>query len=105
MPRPRPRRADVMSGLRFAAATDTGKVRDQNEDRWTVDGDAGLYVVSDGMGGTRHGEVAAQMVIDRLPTYVEQNLKSADDVATSQVLVAAIAQVSDELSSQTRDKS
>jgi PPM family protein phosphatase len=44
---------------RYAAATDTGLVRDLNEDDFFVDGS--LAVIADGMGGHAAGEVAARL--------------------------------------------
>jgi protein phosphatase len=49
---------------RYAAATDTGLVRDANQDAYFVD-DA-LAVVADGMGGHAAGEVASAMTVESL---------------------------------------
>lgn len=83
-----------MGEVRFAAATDTGKVRDRNEDRWAADQGLGLFVVSDGMGGAAHGELAAQIVVDTLPGYVKRH---AFGSAPCEVLSAALAELSDRL--------
>ena len=40
------------------AASETGPVREHNEDAWLVDVDGGLFVVADGMGGHAAGEVS-----------------------------------------------
>jgi serine/threonine protein phosphatase PrpC len=47
---------------RYAAATDTGQVRDLNEDVVFVD--SSLALVADGMGGAAAGEVAATLAIE-----------------------------------------
>src|SRR5689334_4396428 len=92
------RRCDGMRALTFAVASDEGKVRQHNEDRWTADADAGLFVVSDGMGGAAHGELAAQIVVDVLPRYVEKHCASRDSkLSQADVLASAIAALSDEL--------
>jgi len=50
--------------MQAAVLSNTGKVRRQNQDRFLVDQNRGLFVVCDGMGGHKAGEVAAQMAID-----------------------------------------
>jgi len=47
--------------LRVGAATDIGRVRDQNEDVYVSRAEQGLFVVCDGMGGAPAGEVASQV--------------------------------------------
>ena len=50
--------------LACAGATDPGRVRPHNEDRFGVYPDAGLFIVADGLGGAAAGEVAARMAVD-----------------------------------------
>ena len=54
------------SAIQAAAWTETGKVRECNQDASLVETRAGLWAVADGMGGHAHGEVASRMVIDAL---------------------------------------
>lgn len=54
-----------MIQLRAGSATDAGRVRSNNQDRFLIF-DTQLFVVADGMGGHRGGEVAAQMIVDEL---------------------------------------
>ena len=46
------------------ARTNPGKVRSNNEDCFLVDGEAGLYILADGMGGARAGERASQLAVE-----------------------------------------
>lgn len=57
--------------IESAGQTDTGKVRRDNEDALLVDDELGLYVIADGMGGHRAGEVASRIVIESLHDYVK----------------------------------
>jgi protein phosphatase len=52
--------------LDVGEATDTGKVRDHNEDGYLVDRDLRLAAVADGIGGHRGGEVASATALDAL---------------------------------------
>ncbi|MCA9524877.1 MAG: serine/threonine-protein phosphatase [Myxococcales bacterium] len=55
--------------LRAAGLTDTGSVREHNEDAFLVAGN--LLVVADGMGGHRAGEVAARICVEELGALFE----------------------------------
>jgi len=47
----------------FAALTDAGRLRTNNEDALAWDLDAGLFLVADGMGGCNAGEVASRLAV------------------------------------------
>src|SRR4030088_862388 len=53
----------LRSRLRFVGLTDTGKVREHNEDTIAVDADIGLLVLADGMGGYNAGEGASGIAV------------------------------------------
>ncbi|MEM6819978.1 MAG: Stp1/IreP family PP2C-type Ser/Thr phosphatase [Pseudomonadota bacterium] len=49
--------------IQFSAVTDTGRVREHNEDAIATNVDAGLLVLADGMGGYNAGEVASGIAV------------------------------------------
>src|SRR6266581_5721802 len=56
--------------LTGAYKTDVGKQREQNEDspfmHISEEGDRGLFIVADGMGGYKAGEVASQLAVQKI---------------------------------------
>lgn len=50
------------------AATDTGRVRDHNEDSYFVRPESGVWVVADGMGGHDAGDFASQTITGEMET-------------------------------------
>jgi protein phosphatase len=75
-----------MTVLRSGAATDVGRVRQSNEDRYLARDDIGLFAVADGVGGHQAGEVASQTSVETLEDAFEE------EEPTTEALVAAIKQ-------------
>jgi serine/threonine protein phosphatase PrpC len=109
----------VLAKFEVGWATDVGKMRDHNEDSALVitaaqDGDDlrpsfGLFVVADGMGGHRAGEVASSLAarvtahhIARrcyLPSLIGRE-RDADQPALTEILIGAVRAANDAVSQQ-----
>jgi serine/threonine protein phosphatase PrpC len=61
-----------------AGISDVGKKRKGNEDSLFLDDTLGLYVVADGMGGHRAGEIASQLVVKTISEYIQQSKNNGD---------------------------
>jgi protein phosphatase len=72
--------------LDFAAATDIGCRRTNNEDSYGYDAEQHIYVVCDGMGGNAAGEVASGMAVRTLiDSFEALSLNGADAHGSSPV--------------------
>ncbi len=82
-----------MTRFAWGAATDTGRVRQANEDSLlAVDG---LFAVADGMGGHKAGEVASRLAVE--------TLQEEFDAAGTDVLVGAVQNANDVLVERSSD--
>ncbi len=77
-----------MTVIKAAGITDVGKKRKGNEDSYFIDDEMGIYVVADGMGGHKAGEVASKLVADTIRDYMkrfkdEKSVEELDDIDDS----------------------
>jgi PPM family protein phosphatase len=64
--------------LRLVGETDTGKVREHNEDTIAYDSEIGLLVLADGMGGYNAGEVASGIAVKTIVNLVRESVDRED---------------------------
>lgn len=64
--------------VEIGARTDKGCVRENNEDSYRVVPALNLLVLSDGMGGVAHGEVASAMAVDVIATHCEETARQPE---------------------------
>ena len=61
-----------------AGITDVGRMRKANEDAYYIDEDRKVYVVADGMGGHKAGEVASRIVVETLQDKMARDETDSD---------------------------
>ena len=77
--------------IRYAAKSDIGRKRKNNEDSFGVFPDLGVYCVADGMGGGDDGEVASAATVGALEKYAKEHPLPPDRTYPIDGMTAAIA--------------
>ncbi len=88
--------------LRSAASTHVGMRRHDNQDRYALVPDLGLYLVADGMGGHRAGQVASQLACEGAMRAIDA-LQGAS-VSLAERLRHAVASANREIFTKARAK-
>ncbi len=82
--------------LTAADKTDVGKQRDQNEDcaykriESSEEGDRGLFIVADGMGGYKAGEVASRLAVETISKALDSFFKPLPEQPTIKLDTASL---------------
>lgn len=64
--------------IKAYAKSDVGKVREMNQDSFYISNsldEVQLYMLADGMGGYKGGEIASSLAIQTAKSYIENNFK------------------------------
>jgi len=69
---------NLQDRITILGLTDTGMVRENNEDAIGFDSKLGLVVLADGMGGHRGGEIASGLTVEKIIDTVQQNLPAIE---------------------------
>jgi protein phosphatase len=90
--------------LSIAALSDIGLVRPKNEDAYWFDSDRAIFILADGLGGHKAGEIAASLAVkivaDRLSLAVDSGFTDFELIDSLQ---DAFAIASEEIHSQSKE--
>lgn len=67
--------------MKTFARSDIGKIREMNQDNFFVsdqDDEIKLFIVADGMGGYKGGEIASKLAIDSVKSYIINNFNETN---------------------------
>ncbi len=82
--------------------TDIGLRRERNEDSFLVDESLGLFMVADGMGGHRGGEVASRLAVETAREVVLKHSKDSRKMMPRQLLAEAYKEASNRIFDKAR---
>jgi protein phosphatase len=68
-----------MIKVQAAGFSDIGKIRKANEDCFLLNEPIGLFVVADGMGGHRSGDVASRLAVETIETHLASDLEQPSE--------------------------
>ena len=78
-------------GMKAAWKSDTGNVRENNEDYVLVDPPRGIFLLADGMGGASGGEIASTLAVSAAYDFLRGRVDQADFSSLPQLLADALA--------------
>jgi serine/threonine protein phosphatase PrpC len=83
----------VISGYR----SDRGLIRENNEDSFFVNDKVGVYIVADGMGGHKGGEIASNIAVNTLGKILPNFLKNSQEKDIQDIVHKALQEANDEI--------
>ena len=83
----------VLSGYK----SDRGLLRENNEDSYFVNDKVGGYVVADGMGGYKGGEIASNIAVNTLGKILSHSLQKKQEKDIQHIVHKALQKANDEI--------
>ena len=62
--------------MQSGGKTDVGKIRENNEDSYYINDQFGIYIVADGIGGYKGGEIASKIATEYFGKMISNELQS-----------------------------
>ncbi|MGD0885240.1 MAG: protein phosphatase 2C domain-containing protein [Thermodesulfovibrionales bacterium] len=82
--------------MKVAGRSDVGKRRNNNEDKFLIDQDLGIFLLADGMGGHNAGEVASDIAVKEAYAFIREHIHDSDqDEAIIRMLEEAMDKAHD----------
>jgi PPM family protein phosphatase len=82
--------------------TDVGLKRGKNEDNFLVDESMGLFIVADGMGGHKGGEMASQLAVEAVRSVVKNHREEHTFLSPRAMLEEAYTEASSKIYEQSQ---
>lgn len=89
--------------FKVAFGTDIGLKRSQNQDNAIVLPELGLFIVADGMGGHKGGEIASAIVVETVPKLVRQLEKDHYSMSANEIISKAISKANEAIYKRSKD--
>lgn len=87
--------------MKYAAISDRGILREQNEDFWNIvldmHGNPQAFIVADGMGGHEAGDVASRMAVEAISKEVAAQMQQNSVFSVKQILEKAVLDANEEI--------
>jgi serine/threonine protein phosphatase PrpC len=64
--------------IQVGARSDLGRVRSNNEDSYKLVPELNLFILSDGMGGEAHGEVASNIAVEAIAAHCSESVQKTE---------------------------
>lgn len=91
--------------LKAWTQTDVGLKRESNQDTFLVDHDLGLYIVADGMGGHKGGEVASALAVETVQQVVKRSFDENEDISLKDLILRAYNEASSAIFTRSEENS
>lgn len=91
--------------LKAWTQTDVGLKRESNQDTFLVDHDLGLYIVADGMGGHKGGEVASALAVETVQQVVKKSFDENEDISLKDLILRAYNEASSAIFAKSEENS
>ena len=83
--------------MKIGHRTDVGRVRENNEDSLIIDKVINLFIVADGMGGYRGGEVASKIATKTIRSFIRKELNNNRISKIPQMIKMAIREANQKI--------